>query len=132
MKKLILASALLSLAVTSAAAEPTLQPIQPSDDVPLYCRDSTGTVQPLLRTNYARLRASFVRQFGWHDAALLATTPSLGTLTFSQDDERIFYDVEVYNGGIALLHMHVRLGGLSQNLSGTEMCWKTFAIVNVH
>ena len=34
-------------------------------DVPVFCLDSTGTYQPLLRMNCARLQESLVRQFGW-------------------------------------------------------------------
>ena len=45
--------------------------------------------------------------------------------------ETIIYDIQPYNSGIALLHMHVRLKGKQEDLSGTEMCFRTFGIVNV-
>lgn len=101
----------------------------------LFCLDSTGVYQPFQRTNYKRLQDSFVRQFGWGHS-LVSTSNSLGLLEFAPErqiksNERIVYDVEPYNGGIALLHMHVRLQGINEDLSGNEMCFRTFGLVNI-
>jgi hypothetical protein len=106
-----------------------------SDAVPVYCLDDTQTFQPLVRTNYGRLKQSFVRQFGWN-SSLIATSESLGRLTFSETGladarERIGYDVLPHNGGIALLRMDVSLEGVSEISSGTKMCGTTWGIVNV-
>ena len=103
--------------------------------VPVFCRDSTGTYQPMQRTTYARLQEGFVSQFGWRHL-LQSTSNSAGVLGFAPDPEtksreRIYYDVEPYSGGIALLHMHVRLRGKAEDLSGTPMCMRTFGIVNI-
>jgi hypothetical protein len=117
----------------SARAADVVQNID--DSVPIFCRDGTGAFQPFVRTNYDRLSESFTRQFGWQHS-LRSVSPTLGYLVFSETGERtapetIIYDVQPYSGGIALLHMHVRLKGKKENLSGTEMCFRTFAIVNV-
>lgn len=109
------------------------------DNTPIYCRDSTQQFQPMLRTSYSDIVNSFVRQFGWQ-ASLTMTSPTLGILLFasgeaSNDGERIYYDVEPHEGplgpGLGLLHMHVRLDGIHEDLSANEMCWKTFDIVNI-
>lgn len=123
--------ALISLNAPLTKAQ-TVQTI--NGDVPVFCLDSTGTYQPLLRTNYARLQESFVRQLGWRHL-LQSTSNTIGVLTFAPEKsirshERISYDVEPFEGGIALLHMHVRLRGKAEDLSGTEMCGQTFIIVN--
>ncbi len=129
---IVLILGLLTLSSQSAVEAETTQNI--SGAVPMFCRDSTGTDQPFVRTDYARLQDSFVRQFGWR-SSLRSVSQTLGVLVFSPDGsvrapEKIYYDVEPYNGGILLLHMHVRLKGVTENLSGTEMCGRTFVIVN--
>jgi hypothetical protein len=115
-----------------AVAADTVQHIDGS--VPMLCRDSTGTDQPLVRTDYSRLQEEFVRVFGWR-SSLHSTSESLGYLVFSVNGqpnapEKIVYDVEPKNGEILLLHMHVRLKGITKDLSGTEMCGETWSIVN--
>ena len=122
---------LLPLAAYSAVA----QPLQVAGSVPLFCRDASGTFQPFQRTDFGRLQESFQRQFGWKHT-LRSTSSRMGVLEFGTDEgvtprERIYYDVQVHNGGIALLHMHVRLHGKVEDLTGTKMCWQTFSIVNV-
>ena len=67
---------------------------------------------------------------------LRGTSLRMGILEFGTDEgvrprERIYYDVQPYNGGIALLHMHVRMNGKVEDLTASKMCWQTFAIVNV-
>jgi hypothetical protein len=114
-------------------AEETTQKI--AGAAPLFCRDSTGVHQPVVRTDYSRLQEGFIRQFGWR-SSLRSTSSTMGYLLFSQngqpnDLETIVYDVEPHNGGISLLHMHVRMKGVTEDLSGNDMCWKTFAIINV-
>lgn len=109
-------------------------PLWLADTASLFCRDSTGVYQPFVRTNFARLKQEFIRQFGWR-SMLRATSSSLGLLQFSQngqsgDPETITYDIEPHDGGMSLLHMHVRLRGVTEDLSGNKMCWRTFAIVN--
>lgn len=130
----LLVAALVVTACGPAWADETIQQIDGS--VPMFCRDTKGTFQPFVRTNYARLSESFTRQFGWQHK-LYSVSSTLGSLVFSEtgdksESETIAYDVEPYNGGIALLHMHTHLKGKVENLSGTEMCWRTFAIVNVN
>lgn len=44
--------------------------------------------------------------------------------------ETITYVVGAYQDGVTLFAMHVRLNGVRENLSGTDMCWRTFSIVN--
>lgn len=117
------------------AQETKTEELDISDEVPIFCRDDTQTFQPLVRTNYGRLKQSFSRQFGWQ-SSLTATSGSLGRLIFSETGRReaaetIIYDVQPHEGGIALLHMHVSLDGKSENPSGTEMCGVTWGIVNV-
>ena len=102
--------------------------------VPIFCRDSDDVYQPIVRTNYARLQNSYLRQFGW-ESSLTTTSNRLGRLVFSSNGteeaaETISYIVEPHAGGIALLHMKVRLDGVSEDLSGSEMCWKTWGIIN--
>lgn len=111
------------------------QTMEVASSVPTFCRDASGTFQPLQRTDYGRLQESFQRQFGWRHT-LHGTSPSMGVLEFGTDEgarprERIYYDVQPYNGGIALLHMHIRMRGKVEDLTGSKMCWQTFAIVNV-
>lgn len=111
------------------------QPMQIASSVPVFCRDASGTFQPFQRTDYGRLQESFRRQFGWRHT-LRGTSARMGVLEFGTDEgiqprERIYYDVQPYNGGIALLHMHVRMSGKVEDLTGSKMCWQTFAIVNV-
>ena len=134
MRKIGIASIIMGLMAGSGYAADVVQDIDGS--VPLFCRDSTNKFQPIQRTNYDRLAESFVRQFGWQHS-LHSTSSTLGYLVFSQTGDKtapetISYDVQPYDGGIALLHMHVRLQGKHEDLSGTEMCWRTFAIVNVN
>lgn len=112
-----------------------LETLDVSESVPIFCRDDTGTFQPLVRTNYGRLKESFLRQFSWI-GSLSESTSTIGYLVFSQDGtseapETITYVVQPYDGGIALLHMRVRLEGLSEDLSGTSACSMTFGIINV-
>lgn len=128
MRRLLLAACLFLL----AAAPPVEQHIDGS--VPMFCRDSTGVFQPFQRADFSRLQEGFQRQFGWTHS-LRSTSGRMGVLTFAADPrgrggERITYDVTPYNGGIALLHMHVRLRGVTEDVSGTSMCGRTFGIVN--
>ena len=124
-----------TLLLTLAAPSTTAQTIEVASSVPIFCRDASGTFQPFQRTDYGRLQESFQRQFGWGHA-LHGTSPRMGVLEFGTDEgawprERIYYDVQVYNGGIALLHMHVRMRGKVEDITGSKMCGQTFAIVNV-
>lgn len=103
--------------------------------VPIFCKDSKQVYQPIQRTSYKRLQQAFVKQFGYRHS-LKSTSASAGVLVFSAHPktnagEKIYYDVEPHNGGIALLHLHVRLNSISEDLSGNDMCWKTFSIVNI-
>jgi predicted transposase YbfD/YdcC len=105
-----------------------------SSEVPMYCLDSTGTYQPLVRTNYGRLIDAFQQQFGW-EHSLFSTDSSKGYLVFSRNGkktapEKIIYDVRSYNDGIALERMHVRMTGKNENNGGTQMCGITWSIVN--
>lgn len=118
------------LVVASSAAA---QQLSISDTVPIYCRDDSGEYQPFVRTNYGRLKLAFERQFGF-EHTLQSTSPTQGRMYFrggKQDSEVIYYVVEVHRNGIALLHMRVLLEGATENLTGTEMCWRTFGIVNL-
>lgn len=124
-----------SAALPTASAQPRGAALDVNGSVPLFCRDSSNTFQPFVGTNYGRLQEAFIRQFGWRHE-LRSISPSVGVLTFSADHrnpnaERIYYDVQVYNGGIALLHMHVRLRGTREDLTASRMCFQTFGIVNV-
>ena len=105
------------------------------DSLPLFCRDSMHIFQPFQRTNLGRLRESFIRQFGWN-SKFIPSSQSLGVLLFSVEGnssakESIKFDIEPHDNGVALLHMHVRLDGITEDLSGSEMCWKVFDIVNI-
>lgn len=133
MRTWAMAVILMGLTVADAGAA-TRQNIDGA--VPMFCLDDHDTYQPLVRTDYARVRQAYTREFGW-EHGLFSTTPTLGRLVFSQngkttDPETITYDVEPHDGGIALLHMHVRLGSTREDLSVTAMCWRTFGIVNHH
>ena len=125
--------AFILLAFATASARAQLMQIDSS--VPIFCRDASGTFQPFQRTDYGRLQESFKRQFGWGHT-LRGTSPTMGVLEFGTDEgvrprERIYYNIQPYNGGIALLHMHVRINGKVEDLTGSKMCLQTFGIVNV-
>jgi hypothetical protein len=105
-------------------------------NVPIYCLDKVGVYQPVVRTDYARLQAAFRRQFNF-TPTLTQRGPTSGSLVFrggAKGAETITYAVVPHAGargtGVALVSMQVRLRGVSQNLSGDEMCWHTFGIVN--
>lgn len=132
MKKTVVGIALMAGIVSTPILAD--EPLNVAGSVPLFCLDDGGVYQPFERTNLDRLKSSFDRQFGWQ-GTLYATSKSKGYLVFSQSGEtnsteRILYDVAVRNEGIALIKMHVRLTGKVEDLSGSSMCWQTFAIVN--
>ena len=128
-KNLVLLCTCLSLCAVPAAAQ---QKVDIDPTVPMYCRDSSGNYQPIVRTSLGRLQSAFKQQFNF-TSSLVTRTPSTGTLTFrgGKNAETIIYTVEVHQGGIALLEMKTRLGGASENLTGSKMCWQTWSIINV-
>ncbi len=107
------------------------------DTAPLYCLDDKQVEQPIQRTSYARLTASYRQHLGLATRRLTQSSTRSGLLTFSGGEngtENVSYDVEPVRGpmglGILLTGMHVRLGGLSDDLVGDAMCEQTFSIVN--
>lgn len=130
MKHFRISTLLVCLITQPALAQ---QRLSISRSVPIFCRDSRGTLQPIVRTTYGRLQDAFRQQFNF-TSSLTANSPGTGTLTFrggQNNSETISYSVSVHNGGIALLNMRTRLAGTSENLTGNQMCWQTFSIVNV-
>lgn len=104
-----------------------------SPAVPMFCRDDSGRYQPIMRTNLGRVRDAFKRQFNF-TGSLVKRSASTGVLEFrggENNAETITFHVTVHQGGIALLDMKTRLGGVSENLIGSKMCWQTWSIVNV-
>jgi hypothetical protein len=53
------------LLYTGSLAYATDQEQNISGTVPIFCRDSTQTFQPFVRTDYNKLAELFTRQFGW-------------------------------------------------------------------
>lgn len=103
----------------------------------IYCRASSGETQPVQRTDYGRLTAAFQREFRFR-ASLAPTSEAEGVLVFRggrNNAETISYTVKPYDAGdgrqgIELQSMRVRLAGARETLSGDDMCWRTFGIVN--
>ena len=111
----------------------TLQTID--GNVPMFCLDSAGVFQRLVRTTYGNMQEGFARQFQWGHS-LRTPSNTQGILEFSAGGatpgrERIYYEVQPYNGGIALLRMHVRFQGKVENPVGTKMCGMTVLITNM-
>jgi len=83
--------------------------------------------QPLVRTPFVRLWNNFRVKLGL-----------IGRIRGSQlifrggrrNAETITYAIVPHGGGIALLNMRVRLYHLSEDRSGTDMCLRTFVIMN--
>jgi hypothetical protein len=103
------------------------------DRTPVSCLDSTGEYQPVMRTDFGRLKSAFAKKFNF-TATLTQTSATMGTLTFrggQRNAETISYTVKPRSDSIALVSMRVRLRGVTQNLQGNDMCWQTFSIVNV-
>ncbi|QDZ06388.1 hypothetical protein FPZ24_01955 [Sphingomonas panacisoli] len=118
---------MLSVLLATAAAGVTLPA-----ETPLLCLDGTGTYQPVQRTNYGAFKQALRRQFGF-TATLTVSDDTNGRLVFRggvRGAETITYAVEAKDGGIALTAMHVRLKGTSEDLTGNNMCWRTWSIIN--
>jgi hypothetical protein len=130
MMKIGLSIAILSTTSVAIAAP---QEVQLPDAIPVLCLDSAGTYQPMQGTDYGHLRTAFRSQFGF-TGHLTPSSERTGTLTFrggQRGAETISYSVKPRTDGLALLSMRVRLHGVSEELRGDEMCWRTFSIVNI-
>ena len=99
----------------------------PPPESPVFCLDSGQVYQPLVRTTFARVWNNFEVKLGL-----------IGRIRGSQlifrggrrNAETITYRIEPHGGGIALLSMRVRLYHLFEDRVGTDMCLRTFMIIN--
>ena len=117
-----------------------------SDDTRLYCLSSDQTLQnirtaddinaaspKLIDADLGRLEAAMLQQLGLR-GSIGVTGERTGLLTFrsaARGAETITYSIRREEDGIALVSMRVRLKEVSQDLRGDNMCWRTFAIINV-
>lgn len=110
-----------------AAADPPSSLGLPPPQTPVFCLDSDHVYQPLVRTTFARLWNDFQAKLG------LIGRIQGSRLIFRggrRNAETITYSIEPHQGGIALLNMRVRLYHLSEDRAGTDMCLRTFVIIN--
>lgn len=93
--------------------------------------EAQGVFQPIQRADYGSFKHAFREQFNF-DAKLARTSPKTGFLTFRggvRGREYISYAVRPYGQAVAILSVKVRLQGKSEDLRGTEMCWRTYSIL---
>jgi hypothetical protein len=83
--------------------------------------------QRLLRTPFARLWNNFQMRLGLVGRIQGSRLIFRGGI---RNAETITYAIERHEGGIALLNMRVRLHHLSEDRTGTDMCLRTFVIIN--
>lgn len=116
-----------------------------SDDTRLYCvgsnqklqniktLDDFDAAQPnMINADLGRLEAAMLQQLGLR-GSIGVTGERTGLLTFrsaARGAETITYSIRREDDGIALVSMRVRLTGVTQDLRGDNMCWRTFAIIN--
>ncbi len=131
----------ITLALALAAAGVGL-----SDDTRLYCVGSDQKLQniktvddidaaspKMINADLGALEAAMLQQLGLH-GSIGVTGERTGLLTFrspARGNETISYSIRREDDGIALVSMRVRLKGVTQDLRGDNMCWRTFAIINV-
>ncbi|WP_375272684.1 hypothetical protein [Sphingomonas sp.] len=117
-----------------------------SDDTSLYCVRSDQTLQnirtaddinaaspKLIDADLGRLEAAMLQQLGLR-GSIGVTGERTGLLTFrvpARATETITYSIRREEDGIALVSMRVRLKGVTEDLRGDNMCWRTFGIINV-
>jgi len=124
----ILAALLSAIAPQSpAAAGPPRSLGLPSPNTPVFCLDSGHVYQPLVRTSFARLWNGFQVKLGLNGRIRGSQLIFRGG---RRNTETITYAIVPHEGGIALLNMHVRLYHLSEDRTGTDMCLRTFSIIN--
>jgi len=116
-----------------------------SDDTRLYCVGSDQKLQniktvddidaaspKMINADLGRLEAGMLQQLGLR-GSIGVTGELTGLLTFHESarpTETITYSIRREDDGIALFSMRVRLKGVTQDLRGDSMCWRTFAIIN--
>jgi hypothetical protein len=129
------------IALTLAAAGVGL-----SDDTRLYCVGSDQTLQniktaddfdaaspKMIDADLGTLEAAMLQQLGLR-GSIGVTGERTGLLTFrspARGSETITYSIRREDDGISLVSMRVRLKGATEDLRGDDMCWRTFAIINV-
>jgi hypothetical protein len=127
-RRFILAGLLSFLATQSpAATSPPRGLGLPPADTPVFCLDNEHVYQPLVRTSFARLWNNFQVKLGLIGRARGSQLIFRGGI---RNAETITYAIERHEGGIALLNMRVRLYHLSEDRTGTDMCQRTFTIIN--
>lgn len=128
----------LALALTTAG-------VGLSEDTRLYCVGSDQKLQSirtaddinaaspkLIDADFGALEAAMLQRFGFA-GSIGITGERTGVLTFrggTRGRETVTYDIRREDDGIALVGMHIGLNGVSQDLRGDKMCWRTFAIIN--
>jgi len=123
---LILASAALGLAQPALA-----QPASPEaldDATPLFCKDSTGEIQPM---KYASL-GTVVRRYAERFSFTLSIDRDLRAFRFSNTQTPFFityvtqpYRDDLGHAGVALLSMHMSLENFDEDIKGNDMCYFT-------
>jgi hypothetical protein len=115
------------IAHSPADASPPRSLGLPPADTPVFCLDSQHVYQPLVRTSFARLWNGFQVKLGLIGRVRGSQLIFRGGI---RNAETITYAIERHQGGIALLNMRVRLDHLSEDRTGTDMCLRTFSIIN--
>jgi hypothetical protein len=121
--------AMLSILATQStvAAPPSPVPGLPPAQAPVFCLTNEHVYQLLLRTPFARLWNMFQMRLGLVGRIRGSELIFRGGI---RNAETITYAIERHEGGIALLNMRVRLHNLSEDRTGTDMCLRTFVIIN--
>jgi hypothetical protein len=125
----IILAVLLSIAPVqvAVAAGPPRSFGLPPHDAPVFCLTNEHTYQIILRTPFARLWNMFQMRLGLVGRIQGSQLIFRGGI---RNAETITYAIERHEGGIALLNMRVRLHHLSEDRTGTDMCLRTFVIIN--
>ena len=131
----------ITLALALAAAGAGL-----SDDTRLYCVGSDQKLQniktvddfdaaspKMINADLGALATAMIKRLSLL-GSIGVTGERTGLLTFYgpvHTNDAITYNIRREEDGIALVSMRVRLEGVSEDLRGDSMCWRTFAIINV-
>jgi hypothetical protein len=126
-RRLVAMALLISLHAQSPAAGPPPGLGLPPAQSPVFCLTSERVYQPLLRTSFARVWNNFQMRLGLVGRIRGSRLIFQGGI---RNAETITYAIERHEGGIALLNMRVRLHHLSEDRTGTDMCLRTFVIIN--
>jgi len=124
---LVLAILLGATAQARASADPPRGLGLPPHAAPVFCLTNEHIYQRIVRTPFARLWNMFQMRLGLVGRIQGSRLIFRGGI---RNAETITYAIDRHEGGIALLNMRVRLHNLSEDRTGTDMCLRTFVIIN--